>query len=116
MSKLISIKKGKDFSAIYKRGKSKANPLLVMYILTNYKGYNRIGISISVKVGKSVLRNRIKRLIKEVYRKNLKRMEKGYDIILIVRPRAKDAKYNDIERWMLDLLTRHKLIEKEMTR
>ncbi len=115
MPKLISIKKSKDFSAVYRKGNSKVNPFLVMYASANNKGYNRIGISISTKIGKSVLRNRLKRLIKEVYRKQLKRMKKGYDIIIVVRSHAKDAKYQDIEKWMLNLLRRHKLIEKEVT-
>jgi ribonuclease P protein component len=113
MADLISIRASKDFSRVYNRGRSKANPVLVMYVLSNGKEYNRIGISVSKKVGKSVVRNRVKRLIKEAYRKYSGRIAKGYDLVLIARMQAKEMEYKDIEKWMADLLVRHKLVEKE---
>ena len=60
-----SLKKNTEFQAVYKKGKSYANKYLVMYVLENQSNKNRIGISVSKKVGNSVKRNRAKRLMKE---------------------------------------------------
>ena len=63
-----SLKKNSDFKNVYTRGKSYANKYLVMYVLENNPGKNRIGISVSKKVGNSVVRHRITRLVRESYR------------------------------------------------
>ena len=110
---LITIRKSREFSKVYNRGNSRANPLLVLYVLQNGKNFNRIGISVSKKVGKSVVRNRVKRLIKESVRKNCPDIKKGYDLVFIARTRAGDANYHRIEKCAVDLLKRHKLIEKK---
>jgi ribonuclease P protein component len=62
--------KNKDFQLIYKKGKSYANKYFVMYLLANNKEENRLGVSVSKKVGNSVVRHRITRLVKESYRLN----------------------------------------------
>ena len=63
-----SLKKNKDFQTVYKTGKSLANHYLVMYLLPNELNRNRLGISVSKKVGNSVVRHRLTRLIRESYR------------------------------------------------
>ena len=65
-----SLKKNRDFQQVYKRGTSKANRYLVMYVLENHDRHmeNRLGISVSKKVGNSVVRHRVTRLIRESYR------------------------------------------------
>ena len=63
-----SLKKNDDFRLVYRSGKSCANRYLVMYAKPNDLGTSRIGISVSKKVGNSVVRHRIKRLVKESYR------------------------------------------------
>ena len=65
-----SIKKTREYQKVYKRGKSFANKYLVMYILKNERTENRLGISVSKKVGNSVVRHRLTRLIREGYRLN----------------------------------------------
>ena len=65
-----SLKKNRDFQQVYKRGTSKANRYLVMYVLPNQHMKNRLGISVSKKVGNSVVRHRITRLVRESYRLN----------------------------------------------
>ena len=65
-----SIKKNEEFREIYNQGKSYANKYLVMYIYENGTQNNRIGISVSKKVGNSVVRHRLTRLIRESYRLN----------------------------------------------
>ena len=63
-----SLKKHKDFQHVYKKGSSYANKYLVMYVLENQTEGNRLGISVSKKVGNSIVRHRLTRLIRESYR------------------------------------------------
>ena len=95
--------KNKDFQTVYKKGKSTANKYLVMYVLKNENEENRIGISVSKKVGNSVVRHRITRLIRESYRLNVDQFGRGYDIVVIARASAKDKTYQEIESALLHL-------------
>ena len=95
--------KNKDFQEVYKKGKSYANKYLVMYVLQNHTEENRLGISVSKKVGNSVVRHRITRLIRESYRLNKSQFKKGYDIVVIARATAKDKTYQEIESALLHL-------------
>ena len=98
-NKTKGLKKDSDFRKVYKHGKSIANRYLVMYILKNKSDSSRVGISISKKVGKAITRNRIRRLIKEVYRLDIdSRVKEGYDIVFIARMPSKDATFKDIEK------------------
>lgn len=92
----IHIKNNYDFQTVYKNGKSLANKYLVMYVLNNNLNENRIGISVSKKVGNSVIRHRITRLIRESYRLNSDLFNSGYDIVIIARVSAKGKSYSDI--------------------
>lgn len=113
MVSLDTIKKSREFSKVYKKGKSRANPLLVLYVLRNGRDFNRIGISVNKKVGKSVVRNRVKRLVKEAYRKYSEEVYDGYDLVFLARPQAAESGYYDIEKYVMDLLKRHNLIQKK---
>lgn len=104
MKETFSLKKNQDFKLVYKRGKSFGNRLLVIYYLPNEKDYNNLGLSVSKKVGNSVTRNRIKRLIKESYRLNEKNIKKGYNIIIIARVRSSDADFKSIEKALVHLI------------
>ncbi|MGX8796505.1 ribonuclease P protein component [Fusibacter sp. JL298sf-3] len=101
--KYISLKKPSEFSRVYKRGKSYADRYLVLYAIPNKVGYCRLGLSISKKVGNSVTRNRVRRLIKEVYRLHCPE-NKNYDYIVIARVNASKAVYKDVEKSFLNLL------------
>ena len=102
------LKKSKEFSKIYKSGKSVADKYLVLYYRRNNLGYSRIGYSISKKVGNAVVRNRIKRLLKESYRLNFDDFKDGYDFIFIARVRAKDITFKEVEKSMKKLFGRIK--------
>ena len=78
-----SLKKYGDFQRVYQKGKSYANKYLVMYILRQDTQRNRIGISVSKKVGNSVVRHRITRLIRESYRLNENKFDDGLDIVVV---------------------------------
>ncbi len=90
---LESLKKNYQFKTVYNRGKSAANHFLVMYILKNGRASNRLGVSVSKKVGKSVVRSHKTRLIKENYRLMEDGLKGGYDIIFIARTNAKESNY-----------------------
>ena len=85
-----SLKKNQDFKTVYGHGKSCANRYLVMYVLGNDSSGNRLGISVSKKVGNSVVRHRLTRLIRESYRLNESHFSKGFDIVVIARVSAKN--------------------------
>ena len=91
-----SLKKNREFQLVYRNGRSCANKYLVMYTMDNRREGNRLGISVSKKVGNSVVRHRLKRLIKESYRAKEKEFKKGLDIVVIARASAKDAGYREI--------------------
>jgi len=93
-----------DFKKVFDRGKSSGNPYVVMYARQGDEKMPRIGWVLSRKVGKANVRNRIKRLIREVFRLNKGRLKAGTDIVLI--PRSKMAelkKYRDAEAFLLKL-------------
>ena len=99
--------KNKDFQIVYKKGKSYANKYLVMYVLENNTQENRLGISVSKKVGNSIVRHRIARLIRETYRLNKKVFNSGLNIICIARVGAKGRSYSEIEKAFLHLVKLH---------
>lgn len=102
-----SIRKNEDFQKVYRNGKSYANKYLVMYVLKNETNDFRLGISVSKKVGNSVVRHRIARLIRESYRLNKKLFSSGLDIVVIARMSAKGKKLQDIESAYLHLGKMH---------
>lgn len=97
------LKKNIDFGKVYRKGKSRANRQLVLYILSNGTDKNRLGISVSKKVGNSVVRHRIKRLIKEAYRLNEHAFARGYDLVFIARTDAAGKTYEEIEKSVLHI-------------
>ena len=103
MNSYDSLKKNRDFQNVYKNGKSKANKYLVMYVLENQLDSNRLGIWVSKKVGKSVIRHHLTRLIRDSYRLNKEMFNSGLDIVVIARESAKDRKYKEIESALLHL-------------
>ncbi|WP_147585232.1 ribonuclease P protein component [uncultured Eubacterium sp.] len=103
MNSYDSLKKNRDFQNVYRNGKSKANKYLVMYVLENQLDSNRLGISVSKKVGNSVIRHHLTRLIRESYRLNKEMFNSGLDIVVIARESAKDRKYKEIESALLHL-------------
>lgn len=106
-----SLKKNKDFTVVYKEGKSYANKYLVMYVRENDLGKNRLGISVSKKVGNSIVRHRLKRLIKESYRLQEDLFKCGIDIVVIARGSAKESDYHQIKNALMHLGNLHKIID-----
>ena len=105
-----SLKKNKDFQTVYRQGKSYANKYLVLYIMENQTEKNRIGISVSKKVGNSIVRHRVTRVIREVMRLHWKEIKSGYDIVIVARPSAKESDYGKFESAIFHLLNLHHLL------
>lgn len=104
------LRKNNEFRNVYRRGKSFSNELLVLYIYNNRRNkdksgvpYNRVGISVSKKVGKSVIRSRVKRLISESYRLNNDKIRTGHDLVFIARVGVSEKTYWDIQKAMINL-------------
>lgn len=110
-----SIKKNEEFREIYNQGKSYANKYLVMYIYENGTQNNRIGISVSKKVGNSVVRHRLTRLIRESYRLNEYMFNSGLDIVIITRAGSKEKGYKEICSAFLHLAKLHKILKEMKT-
>ena len=108
-----SLKKNKDFQLVYKKGTSFANRYLVMYVLVNQLNKNRVGISVSKKVGNSVVRHHLARLIRESYRLNEERLKCGYDIVIVVRVNGKEQGFHSIESALMHLGKLTKIIKSE---
>ena len=105
-----SLKKNSDFKNVYTRGKSYANKYLVMYMLENNQDINRLGISVSKKVGNSVVRHRITRLVRESYRLHENIFNSGLDIVVVARKGASTVTYAEIESALLHLGKLHNII------
>ena len=106
-----SLKSNYDFQRVYKNGKSYANKYLVMYVLENNKENNRLGISVSKKVGNSVVRHRVTRLIRESYRLHENIFNSGLDIVVIARNSASSVSFLKIESALLHLAKFHQIIK-----
>ncbi len=108
-----SLKKNEDFKEVYKKGKSIANRFLVLYVKKNDLGRNRVGISVSKKVGNSVVRHHLTRLVREGYRLQEEYFHIGYDMVFIARVNAKDCAYKDIESAIYHLAKKHHMVKVE---
>ena len=104
-----SLKKNKDFQIVYKNGKSLANKYLVLYVRENGLEKNRLGISVSKKVGNSVVRHHLTRLIRESYRLQEEHFQSGFDLVVVVRVGAKDKGFHDIQSALIHLGKLHNI-------
>ena len=114
---IYKLKKNIEFRIVYRRGKSFANDLLVLYVLKNNRNkdkdnslYNKVGISVSKKVGNSVIRHHLTRLIRESYRLHEDMFNNGLDIVVIARGTARDASFHQISSALKHLGGLHKII------
>ena len=106
-----SLKKNRDFQYVYRNGKSYANKYFIMYVLENHQDRNYIGISVSKKVGNSVVRHHLCRIVREIYRLHENIFNSGLNIVVIARPNAKDVSYKEAESAFLHLSKLHGIMK-----
>lgn len=111
MKHFNSIKKNSDFQVVYRTGKSYANKLLIMYVKHTEQAETRIGISVSKKVGNSVVRHRVTRLVRESFRLNKEIVKTGLDIVVVARPAAKESDFKSIESAYRHLCGLHNIMK-----
>ncbi len=103
--------KSEQYALVYREGSSWVGGLLVMKALPNGLVFSRYGISVSKRVGKAVVRNRVKRLLRETLR--LTPVKAGWDVVFIARPVAAAANYTTLEKSVSELLSRAGLLARE---
>ena len=113
MKQRYSLKKNSDFRRLYAKGKSAATPYPVLYCRKNRLEHNRVGYTVSTKLGHAVVRNRVRRRLREIVRLNADAVKPGYDLVLVARSRAVDAEYKKLERAYLTACEKLELLRKE---
>ena len=93
MDTRCTLKKNSDFRRLYAKGKSVVTPYMVLYCRRNSLGVNRLGYTVSTKLGHAVVRNRVRRRLREIYRLNSPSMKQGWDIVVVARSRCVGARY-----------------------
>lgn len=112
MQKKLRLRKKQDFGRVYRQGRSFANAQFVVYWRKQTDpGCFRLGISASSKLGGAVVRNKMRRKIKEIVRLNAARLQDGYDLILIVRKPALAMSYRELEGSIMHVLRKAGLLQ-----
>ena len=107
----VTIKKNRDFRRLYASGKTAANAYLAVYCRRNKLGVNRIGLTVGTRIGKAVVRNRVRRLIRESYRLREESILRGYDLVIVARSRTAGASFHQIDEALGALLSKLELSE-----
>jgi ribonuclease P protein component len=107
---LFRLKNSWEFKRVYRYGRTVVSKNIVLYYYSNGGQNNRLGLSVSKKVGKSVIRNRIKRIYREAFMKVEKELITGYDFIIIARRPAADVSFNEAYRELHFLCRRGKML------
>ena len=108
-----TLKKNSDFRRLYSKGKSAVTPFMVVYCRRNGLDHNRVGYTVSTKLGHAVVRNRVRRRIRELYRLNRDKMRPGWDVIVVGRGRSAAGPYQKMNEAYLDCLRRLSLLQEE---
>ena len=104
-----TLKKNEDFKKVYNKRNSYANRELIMYISKNGTDTKRLGVSVSKKVGNSIVRHRLARLVREAFRLNTNHIPDGIDVVVVVKAGLKDKGYTETCNSMIHLLKLHNM-------
>jgi len=112
LSKQGILRKNKNFQAVYRTGKSYANRLMVLYVLSADSTNRRIGFAAGKRLGNAVVRNRVKRLLREAYRLNQHKLLGNVDLVLVGRQAMVKSNYNAVAKAFLDLCGKARILIK----
>ena len=113
MKHTISIKYNHVFQRLYRRGRSAAAPCLALYVRGNGQRGNRLGLTVSTRVGTAVVRNRVRRRLREIYRAHEGALKQGMDLVVVARVRAAHSRYGRLEEDFCTLCRRLELFRRE---
>ena len=113
MKAAVTVKENYEFRRIYRKGRSAVCPYLVVYCLKNRAGGSRLGVTVSKKLGHAVVRNRVRRRIRELYRLNRDKMQPGWDVIIVGRSHSIGGSFQKMTEAYLDCLRRLSLLREE---
>ena len=97
MKARYTLKKNGDFRRLYTRGKSTVTPRVALYCRKNRLEDSRFGYTVSTKLGGAVVRNRVRRRLREIVRLNRGALKPGYDVVVVARSRSVDTSYRKLE-------------------
>ena len=115
MNSRFTLKQNSDFRRLYAKGKSSANRCLAVYCRRNGRGVNRMGYTVSARLGGAVVRNRVRRRLREIARLNMPELKSGWDIVVVARTRAVTASYAELDRAYRDACAALGLVREEET-
>ena len=113
MKTTAPLKENHLFRRAYNRGKTAADSRLALYVRRNGQKANRLGFTVSTKVGHAVVRNRVRRRLREIYRLHEDRLSLGCDVVIVARVRAASSDYHQLEKSFLNLADKLGLLKKE---
>lgn len=113
MKTTVSLKENHLFRRLYQKGKTAADGRLAIYVRPNGRSWNRLGFTVSTKLGHAVIRNRTRRRLREIYRLHERELIHGRDIVVVARVRAACSDYHQLEKSFLRLANKLELLKKE---
>ena len=111
MKRAVTLKENHEFRRLYQKGASAVGGPMVIYCRKNKLGHNRLGITVSVKLGGAVVRNRARRRLREVYRLNKPCLKQGYDVILVARSRTLTGSWKELNDSFLRICRKVNILE-----
>ncbi|MCP3032229.1 ribonuclease P protein component [Halobacillus sp. A1] len=113
MKKTYRIKKNKEFQKVFQHGQSFANRQLVLYYLKKDQSHFRIGLSVSKKIGHAVMRNQIKRYLRQAFHELEENIKPEYDLVVIARKPTHQMDFHEIKSSLTHVLYKSKLLDKK---
>ena len=113
MKMTAPLKENHLFRRAYSKGRTAADSRLALYVRRNGQKANRLGLTVSTKVGRAVTRNRVRRRLREIYRLNEGALAFGCDVVVVARVRAASSDYHQLERSFLRLADKLGLLKKD---
>lgn len=113
LKKVNRLKKRYQFNYVYKNGTHISSSALVLYFTTSKTKSIKVGFGVTKKIGKAVVRNRVRRQLREVVQKHLPNLKQNYNIILVARDTIANFAFADLERQFVELIKKAEILEYE---